>query len=85
MTVLPVPVLRVAPDATETTPPQCDSPALQSAPEVTLEEVVEDLAHNIQLFRMQTQEAHLIAQDSLAQTTALRTEVKHLRSQLADL
>jgi hypothetical protein len=47
--------------------------------------VVEDLAHNLQLCRMQAQEAHLIAQDSLAQATALRTEVKHLRSQLADL
>jgi hypothetical protein len=34
---------------------------------------------------MQTQEAHVIAQDSLAQAVALRTEVKHLRSQLADL
>jgi hypothetical protein len=85
MTVLPVPVLCVAPDATETTPPHCDSPELQSAPEITLAEVVEDLAHNIQLFRMHTQEAHLISQDSLAQTTALRMEVKHLRSQLADL
>jgi hypothetical protein len=85
MTVLPAPVLRVAPDATETTPPQGDSPALQSAPEITLAEVVEYLAQNLQLFRMQTQEAHLIAQDSLAQETALRTDVKHLRSQLADL
>jgi hypothetical protein len=85
MTVLPVPALRVTPDATETTPPKGDSPALQSAPEITLAEVVEDLAHNLQLCRMQTQEAHLIAQDSLAQATALRTEFKHLRSQLADL
>jgi regulator of replication initiation timing len=85
MTVLPVPVLRVAPDTTETTPPQGDSPALQSAPEITLAEVVEDLAHKLQLCRLQTQEARLIAQDSLAQATALRTEVKHLRSQLADL
>jgi hypothetical protein len=85
MTVLQVPVLRVAPDATETTPPQGDSRVLKSAPEITPAEVVEDLAHNLQLCRMQTQEAHLIAQDSLAQATALRTEVKHLRSQLADL
>jgi hypothetical protein len=85
MTVLPVPALRVAYDATEITSPQGDSPALQSAPEITLAEVVEDMAHNLQLCRMQTQEAHLIAQDSLAQATALRTEVKHLRSQLADL
>jgi hypothetical protein len=85
MTVLPVAVLRVAPDSTEITPPQGDSPALQSAQEIILAEVVEDLAHNLQLCRMQTQEAHLIAQDSLAQKTALRTEFKHLRSQLADL
>jgi DNA-binding IscR family transcriptional regulator len=85
MTVLLVPVLRVAPDATETTPPQGDSAALQSAPEITLEEVVEDLDHKLQLCRMQTQEAHFIAQDSLVQATALRTEFKNLRSQLADL
>jgi hypothetical protein len=45
MTVLPVPALRVATDATETAPPQADSPALQSAPEINLAEVVEDLAH----------------------------------------
>jgi hypothetical protein len=44
MTVLPVPTLRVAPDATEKTPPQGDSQALQSVPEITLAEVVEDLA-----------------------------------------
>jgi hypothetical protein len=44
MTVLPIPVLRVAPDATETTPPKCDSPAaLQSAPAIALAEVVEDI------------------------------------------
>jgi hypothetical protein len=85
MTVLPVPTVRVAPDATKTTPPQGDSPALQSAAEITLAEMVEDLAHNLQLCRMQSQEAHLIAQDSLAQATALRTEVKHLRSHLTDL
>jgi hypothetical protein len=85
MTFLPVTALCVAPDATETTPTQCDYPALQSAPEITLAEVVDDLNHNLQLCRMQTQEAHLIAQYSLAQATALRTEVKHLRSQLADL
>jgi DNA-binding IscR family transcriptional regulator len=85
MTVLPVPAVRVAPDANKTTRPQGGSPALQSAPKITLAEVVEDLAHNLQLFRMQSKEAHLIAHDSLAQATALRTEVKHLRSQLADL
>jgi hypothetical protein len=78
-------LLRVAPDATEKAPPQCDSPALQNAPEITLAEVVEDLAHNLQRCRLQTQEAHLAAQDSLAQATGLRTEVQHLRSQLADL
>jgi hypothetical protein len=85
MTVLPVPTLRVAPDTTEKDLPQGDSPALQSAPEITLEEVVEDLAHNLQLYRLQTQEAHLAAQDSFALDTGLRTEVQHLRSQLADL
>jgi hypothetical protein len=85
MTVLPVTAVRVAPDATTTNPPQGDYPELHSAPEITLAEVVEDLAHNLQLCRMQSQEAHLIAQDSLAQATALRTEVKHLRSQLVDL
>jgi hypothetical protein len=85
MTVLPVPALRVAPDATEKAPPQGDSLALQSAPENTLAEVVEDLAHNLQLCRLQTKEAHLAAQDSLALATGLRTEVQHLRSQLADL
>jgi hypothetical protein len=85
MTVLPVPTLRVAPDATEKAPPQGDSPALQSAPEITLAEVVEDLAHKLQLCRLQTQEAHLAAQDSLALASGLRTEVQHLRSQLADL
>jgi hypothetical protein len=85
MTVLPVPALRVAPDATEKAPPQCDSPALQNAPEITLAEVVEDLAHNLQLSRLQTQEAHLDAQDLLSQATGLRTEVQHLRSQLADM
>jgi hypothetical protein len=52
MTVLPIPAVRVAPDATKTTPPQGDSPALQSAPDITLAEVVEDLAHNLQLCRM---------------------------------
>jgi hypothetical protein len=40
MTVLPVPALCGAPDATETNPPQGDSPALRSAPESYLEEVV---------------------------------------------
>jgi hypothetical protein len=40
MTVLPVPTLCVGPDATEKAPPQGDSPALQSAPEITLAEVV---------------------------------------------
>jgi hypothetical protein len=40
MTVLPVPALPVAPDTTETAPPQFDSPAaLQSAPAITLEEM----------------------------------------------
>jgi hypothetical protein len=34
---------------------------------------------------MKTQEAHLIAQDSLAQETGLRTEVQHLLSQLSYL
>jgi hypothetical protein len=58
---------------------------LQGAPEISLPEVVEDLAHNLQLCRMQTQEAHLIAKDSLAQATGLRTEVQHLRLQLEDL
>jgi hypothetical protein len=85
MTVLPVPVLRIAPDATEKTPPQGGSPALQSAPEITPADVVEELAHNLQLCRLQTQETHLEAQDSLALATGLRTEVQHLRSQLADL
>jgi hypothetical protein len=85
MTVLPVPTLRVAPDATEKATPQGDSPALQSAPEINLAEVVEDLAQNLQLCLLQTQEAHLAAQDSLAVATGLRTEVQHLRSQLADL
>jgi hypothetical protein len=85
MTVLPVPTLRVAPDATEKAPLQGDYPALQSAPEITLAEVVEDMAHNLQLYRLQTQEAHLAAQDSLALETGLRTEVQHLRSQLTDL
>ena len=85
MTVLPVPALCVDPDATKTAPPQCDSSALQSAQELTLAEVVEDLARNLQICRMQTQEAHLIAQDSLAQAAGLRTEVQHLRSQLEDL
>jgi hypothetical protein len=85
MTVLPAHALRVDHDATKTTPPQGDSPALQSAPEITPAEVVEDLAHNLQLCRMQSQEAHLLSQDSLAQATALLTEVKHLRSQLVDL
>jgi hypothetical protein len=66
MTVMPVPALHVVPDAIETAHPQGDSPALQSAPEITLAVVVEYLAHNLQLCRMQTQEAHLIAQDSLA-------------------
>jgi hypothetical protein len=47
--------------------------------------VVEDLAHNLQLCRLQSQEAHLAAQDSLALETGLRTEVQHLHSQLADL
>jgi hypothetical protein len=47
--------------------------------------VVEDLAQNLQLCRLQTQEAHLAAQDSLSLATGLRTEVQHLRSQLADL
>jgi hypothetical protein len=85
MTVLPAPTVRVAPDATEKTPPQGDYPALQSAPEMTMAEVVEDLAHNLQLCRLQTQEAHLAAQDSLALATGPRTEVQNLRSQLADL
>jgi hypothetical protein len=85
MTVLPVPTLRVVPDATEKAPPQGDYPELQSAPEITLAEVVEDLAHNLHLCRLQTQEAYLAAQDSLALATGLRTEVQHLRSQLADL
>jgi hypothetical protein len=85
MTVLLAPALRVAPDATEKAPPQGDSPALQSAPEITLAEVVEDLAQNLHLCRLQTQEAHLAAKDSLALETGLRTEVQHLRSQLADL
>jgi hypothetical protein len=85
MTVLPAPTLRVAPDATEKAPSQGDSPALQSAPEITLGEVVEDLAHKLQLCRLQTQEAHLAAQDSLALATGLSREVKHLRSQFADL
>jgi hypothetical protein len=85
MTVLPVPTLRVAPDATEKAPLQVDSPVLQSAREITLAEVVEDLAHNLQLCRLQTQEAHLAAQDSLALASGLRTDVQHLRSQLADL
>jgi hypothetical protein len=49
MTVLPAPTLRLAPDATEKAPPQGDSPALQSDPEITLAEVVEILAHNLQL------------------------------------
>jgi hypothetical protein len=35
--------------------------------------------------RLQTQEAHLAAKDSLALATCLRTEVQHLRSKLADL
>jgi hypothetical protein len=81
MTVLPVPALRVDRDATKTAPPQGDSPALQSALEITLAEVVEDLAHNLQLCRLQTQEAHMAAQDSLALATGLRTDVQHLRSQ----
>jgi hypothetical protein len=85
MTILPAPTLRVAPDATEKATPQGDSPTLQSAPEITLAELVEDLAHNLQLCRLQTQEAHLDAQDSLALATGLRTEVHHRRSQLADL
>jgi hypothetical protein len=51
MTVLPVPALRVAPVATEKAPPQGDSPALQSAPEITLAELVEYLTHNLQLCR----------------------------------
>jgi hypothetical protein len=85
ITVLPAPTLRVAPDATEKVPPQGDSPALQSAPEITLAEVVEDLAHNLQLCRLQTHEAHLAAQESLALATGLQTEVQHLRSRLADL
>jgi hypothetical protein len=85
MTVLPVPTLRVAPDATEKAPPQGDSPALKSAPEITLADAVEELAHKLQLCRLQTQEAHLAAQDSQALATGLRTEVQHLRSQLADL
>jgi hypothetical protein len=85
MTILPAPTLRVAPDATHKTTPQGDSPALQSAPEITLAEVVKDLAHNLQLCRLQTQEAHLASQDSLALATGLRTEVQHLRSQLTDL
>ena len=85
MTVLPVPSLCVDPDATKTAPPQCDSSALQSAQELTLAEVVEDLARNLQICRMQTQEAHLIAQDSLAQAAGLLTEVQHLRSKLEDL
>jgi hypothetical protein len=86
MTILPVPALHVAPDSTEIAPPQFDYPAaLQSAPKITLAEVVEDLAHNLQICLMKTKEALLIAQDSPAQATGLRTEVKHLRSQLADL
>jgi hypothetical protein len=60
-------------------------PAIQNVPEITPAEVVEDLAHNLQLCRLQTQEAHLAAQYSLALATGLRTEVQHLRSQLADL
>jgi hypothetical protein len=75
MTVLPVPALHAAPGATEKAPHQGDSPALQTAPEITLAEVVEDMAQNLQLCRLQTQEAHLDAQDSLAQATGLRTEV----------
>jgi hypothetical protein len=85
MTILPAPTLRVAPDATVKAPPQGDSPALQSAPEITLAELVEDLAHNFQFCRLQTQKAHLAAQDSLALETGLRTEFQHLRSQLTDL
>ena len=49
MTVLPVPALCVDPNATEEAPSQCDSPALQSARALSLAEVVEDLAHNLQL------------------------------------
>jgi hypothetical protein len=45
MTFLPVPALSVTPDATEKAPPQCESPALQDAQEITLAEVVEGLAH----------------------------------------
>jgi hypothetical protein len=52
MTILPAPTLRVAPDATEKATPQGDSPALQSAPEITLAKLVEDLAHNLQLCRL---------------------------------
>jgi hypothetical protein len=43
------------------------------------------MAQNLQLCRLQTQEAHLAAQYSLALETGLGTEVQHLRSQLADL
>jgi hypothetical protein len=79
MTILPAPTLRVATDATEKATPQGDSPALQSDPEITLAELVEDLAHKLQLCRLQTQDAHLAAKDSLALATGLRTEVQHLR------
>jgi hypothetical protein len=85
MTVLPVPALRVAPGATETAPPQCDSQVLQNAPEITLAEVMEDLAQNLRLCLLQTREAHLASQDSLAQATGLRADVKHLRLQLTNL
>jgi hypothetical protein len=44
MTVLPTSAQRVDHDATKTAPPQGDSPGLQSAPEITLAELVEDLA-----------------------------------------
>jgi hypothetical protein len=48
MTILPAPTLRGAPDATQKATPQGDHLALQSAPEITLAELVEDLAHNLQ-------------------------------------
>jgi hypothetical protein len=60
-------------------------PGAPERPEMTLEEVVEYLAHNLQLCRLKTLEAHLAAQDLLAKATGLRTEVQHLSSQLADM
>jgi hypothetical protein len=54
MTVLPAPTLRVDHDATKKAPFQDDSLALQSAPEITLAELVEDLSHNLQLCLLQT-------------------------------